>query len=280
MAATDRLIETPDARVHVVDRGAGPPLLMLHGNPTSSYLYRDVVDRLADRFRCVVPDLPGFGFSEPRAGFGGSPADHARVIAEVVDHLDLSGYTLVAHDWGGPIGLAAALEAPERLAGMVLGNTWAWPVHDDRHFTSFSAIMGGPVGRLGARWLNLVVNLMLPLGHRRRRLTRAEMRTYRAATRSPERRAATSRFAREIVASSDFLADVEAGLRRLVDVPTAFAWPEADIAFRDSELERWLTHFPDAHVTRLPGVGHFLPSDAPDDLADVIASWHPLAVRR
>jgi haloalkane dehalogenase len=268
-------VDVADATVHLVDEGTGPTLLLLHGNPTWSYEWRDVVRDLRDDFRCVALDLPGLGLSTARASFGGAPADHARVVADVVDALDLRDWTLVAHDWGVPIGLAAAHRDPERLGGLVVANSWAWPVDDDRHFTAFSRAMGGPLGRLGARRANLVVRAMLPLGHRRRRLTRAELRHYRAPLDTPDRRAVTSRFAREIVASSGFLTDVERTLPALADIPSLLLWADRDIAFRETELARWRRELPHAALVRLPGVGHFVPSDAPADVAAAIRTWHP-----
>lgn len=272
---TTRTVEVDDAVVHLVDEGTGPPLLLLHGNPTWSYEWRDVVGRLRGDFRCLAPDLPGLGLSTAGPGFGGSPAEHARVVADVVAALGLDAWTLVAHDWGVPIGLAAARRDPGRLAGLVVANSWAWPVDDDPHFTTFSRAMGGPVGRLGARHAHLVVRAMLPLGHRRRRLTRAEMHHYLAPLDTPGRREATSRFAAEIVRSTPFLADVARTLPALADVPALLLWADRDIAFRETELDRWRAELPHADLVRLPGAGHFVPSDAPADVADAVRAWHP-----
>src|SRR5829696_4043934 len=90
------------ARVHYVDEGSGPPLLMLHGNPTWSFLYRDVIAGLRDQFRCIAPDLPGFGFSTAAAGFGFRPFEHSQVIERFIEALGLRDITLMVHDWGGP----------------------------------------------------------------------------------------------------------------------------------------------------------------------------------
>ena len=76
------------ARVHYVDEGSGPPLLLLHGNPTWSFLYRDVIAGLRDRFRCIAPDLPGFGLSEAGPGYGFTPSEHADVLEQLVLRLE------------------------------------------------------------------------------------------------------------------------------------------------------------------------------------------------
>ena len=79
-------------RIHYVDDGVGPPLLMCHGNPTWSFLHRGIISRLRDRFRCIAPDYLGFGLSERPPGFGYTAQEHARVVGELVDHLGLDGY--------------------------------------------------------------------------------------------------------------------------------------------------------------------------------------------
>jgi len=260
--------------VHYVDEGTGPVLLMLHGNPTWSFVYRQVIMALRDSFRCIALDYPGFGLSTAATDYSYHPGEHARIVASVIEQLDLDDVTLVAQDWGGPIGLTAALSAPERFTGLVLGNTWAWPVNGDLHFEVFSHLMGGPVGRLLIRRFNLFVNVMIPAGHRRRTPTAAEMYHYRQPLPTPERRTPTAIFPRDITAARTLLTDLERHLiTTLADLPTLLVWADADIAFRTQELHRWETLMRRHHTVVLPGAGHYLQSDAPTDFAAAIANW-------
>jgi haloalkane dehalogenase len=269
-----RFLEIGGHTVHYVDEGAGPVLLMLHGNPTWSFVYRQVITHLRDSFRCIAPDYPGFGLSVAGTGYGFHPVDHARVVTGFLERLDLHEVTLVAQDWGGPIGLSAALSAPERFTGLVLGNTWAWPVNGDLHFEVFSRLMGGPVGRLLIRRFNLFVNVMVPAGHRRRKPTAAEMDHYRRPLPTSERRNSTAVFPKDITAARPFLTDLERGLvEALADLPTLFVWADADVAFRSQELHRWETLMHHHQTVVLPGAGHFLQSDAPTDFAAAITNW-------
>jgi len=144
--STDHMVEIDGACIHYVDDGVGPVMLMLHGNPTSSFLYRHVIAGLRDRFRWIAPDYPGFGRSVAAAGYGFTPREHSRIVERFVDALELHDLTLFVQDWGGPIGYGVATRRPE-LVRLVIGNTWAWPVNGDLHFEVFSRIMGGPVGR-------------------------------------------------------------------------------------------------------------------------------------
>jgi haloalkane dehalogenase len=117
----DRWAEANGCTVHYVDEGSGPPLLMLHGNPTWSFTWREVIDGVKSRYRCIAPDLPGFGLSKQTApGYAFRPQDHARTIEEFVAELDLRDVTLLVQDWGGPIGFAAAALHPGRFAAFVI----------------------------------------------------------------------------------------------------------------------------------------------------------------
>jgi haloalkane dehalogenase len=115
------------ANVHYVDEGDGPVLLLMHGNPIYSFLYRELITGLRDRFRCIAIDYPGFGLSTAPPGYRFTPAEHADIIEKVVQRLDLTGITMMVQDWGGPIGFAVATRNPERFSAFVIGNTWAWP---------------------------------------------------------------------------------------------------------------------------------------------------------
>jgi haloalkane dehalogenase len=119
----DRYADVAGCRLHYVDEGSGPPLLLLHGNPTWSFLYRNVILGLRERYRCIAVDYPGFGLSAPRPGYGFRPAEHAEVVEGLVEQLDLTGITMMVQDWGGPIGFAVATRRPERFARFVVGNT-------------------------------------------------------------------------------------------------------------------------------------------------------------
>ena len=134
-----RWFESSAGRVHYVDEGGGRGLLLLHGNPTWSFLYRHLIPALRDGFRCIAVDYPGFGLSDRPPGYGYTPAEHSRVVGELVDSLELDGFLVMGHDWGGPIGTSLAAARAERVAGLVLGNTWFWA--PERPFRIFSALM-------------------------------------------------------------------------------------------------------------------------------------------
>jgi len=268
-----RFVDIDGHRIHYVDEGSGPALLFLHGNPTWSFDYSQVIETLRPQFRCVAVDYPGFGLSEAAPGYRYLPTEHVQVIEKFVDRLALSAVTLIAHDWGGPIGLATVQRRPAAFDRLVLTNTWAWPV-DAALVQVMSHVMGSPLGRLLIRQLNFFVNVMIPVGHRLTKPTSAQMRHYQKALDSPARREASAVFPREITASRAFLAEVNAALADIAALPALIIWGDADFAFGNDELRRCEQILTDHQTVIIKGAGHFVPSDAPEQFADAIRRWH------
>ena len=135
---------------------------MCHGNPTWRFLYRQLIRTLQGTFRCIAVDYLGFGLSDRPPGYGYTPAEHAGVVGELVRELDLKELIVMGHDWGGPIGLSVATADPERIAGLVLGNTWFWP--SDRRARAFSRVMSSAPMQRAILKRNLFVERILPSG--------------------------------------------------------------------------------------------------------------------
>ena len=131
--------------MHYVDEGNGENLLMLHGNPSWSFLYRKLILSLRDTFRCIAPDYPGFGLTETPPGYQFTPREHSENIENFVDKLGIKDLTLVVQDWGGPVGLGLAGRRPELVKRAIIGNTFAWPLEGKRNEV-FSWVMGTPRG--------------------------------------------------------------------------------------------------------------------------------------
>ncbi len=268
-----RFIELDGNIVHYIDEGSGPILLMLHGNPTWSFEYRDVVNSLRDRFRCIAVDYPGFGLSVAAPDYSYQPAAHAGVVVAFLDRMNLSNVTLVAHDWGGPIGLFAAEQRPNQFERLVLTNTWAWPLNGELRIELASRLMGGLIGRELIRRVNLFVNALIPVGHRRRKISQAEMAHYRQALATRERRNACAILPGALLGSREFLTNVEGHLPLLDRLPTLIVWADGDVAFGDRDRERLETKFSNHTTVVVHGAGHFVASDAADEMSRAIVDW-------
>jgi haloalkane dehalogenase len=268
-----KFAEIGGARVHYVDEGSGPPLLLLHGNPTWSFLYRDIIKGLRDRYRCIAPDYPGFGLSAAPAGYGFTPLEHAQILEELVQELDLSGITMMVQDWGGPIGFAAAARQAERFTAFAIGNTWAWPMNDNRGARIFSAFLGGPVGGFLIKRRNFFVERIIPSGTKKVGPEERVMEHYRRPFPTPESRVPMHVFPRAIIGETQWLGEVERGLTSLDDRPALIMWPTRDQAFGTRERERWESTFSDHRTVTLEGAGHYIGEDAPQEIVAALTEW-------
>ncbi|MCH9729899.1 MAG: haloalkane dehalogenase [Actinomycetia bacterium] len=267
---TSRWFDSSQGRVHYIDEGSGPPILLCHGNPTWSFLYRDIIAGLRDHFRCIAPDYLGFGLSDHPTGFGYTVEEHARVIGELVDSLGLDEYLSMGQDWGGPVSLAVATARSARVSGIVLGNTWFWPA-DTPRMKLFSKAMSSRPMQNAILKRNFFVERLIPVGTTRT-LTPLEMTHYRAVQPSPEARKGVAELPKQILAARPLLErlarDVPATLG---DKPALFVWGMKDFAFKAAQiLPRMQATFPDNVVVELPGASHFIQEDAPDQIAAAI----------
>ncbi len=249
-------LDIGEHHVHFVDEGSGPVLLMLHGNPSWSFVYQKLISGLRGDHRCVAIDYPGYGLSIPAPGTSFSLPLYGEIVEAVVDHLDLKDIVVFCQDWAGPIGLSFAERRPERVRGFVIGNTFAWPLNDDPRIKWFSAIMGGMIGRALAYSANGIVRYFMLEGIRRR-LTKAEWAMYLAPFSEQTMRRFSWQAPRALIEARDYLAKVEANLPRLKDFPVLLTWAGKDFAFQDAYLRRFQAAFPDHELMRLPNAGHF-----------------------
>jgi len=257
--------------VHYIDEGSGRPALLLHGNPDWSFLYRKIVLGLHGQFRCVVPDYPGFGLSvHPDGSYRNTPAEHAKVIAELVEHLDLQDAVVMGQDWGGPIGMDVASRLPDRFTGLVMGNTWYWPA-EGMSQKAFSLVMGSPPMRaLIVRRNFFVTTLMKRM--LQAKLSSEEFDHYVKVVPTPQSRAGIAEFPRQIRAAGPWLAELERRVHAtLTDKPMVLFRGVKDPAFGSSAvLERWQKAFPQATAIDLDAAGHYIQEDAPELIIDAI----------
>jgi haloalkane dehalogenase len=267
---TSQWFDSSQGRVHYVDEGTGPVILLCHGNPTWSFLYRDIIRGLKDHFRCIAPDYLGFGLSDRPPGFGYRIEEHATVVGELVDHLGLDDYLTMGQDWGGPISMAVGTDRADRVRGVILGNTWFWPT-DDLTTKVFSRVMGSPPMQWAILQRNFFVERLIPTGTATS-LSDAVMAHYRGVQPSPETRAGVARFPKEILAARPLLERLSRDVpAKLGSKPALLVWGMKDVAFRPGpNIPRMRATFPDHVLVELPDAKHYIQEDAPDRISKAI----------
>lgn len=256
--------------VHYIDEGTGDPILFLHGNPTWSFLYRNIVRELRDDFRCIAVDYPGFGRSVHPADYGYTPREHAEVVTALVDQLDLENLVVMGQDWGGPIGMAVALEHTSAIRGFCIGNTWYWPT-DRLANKLFSWVLSTGLARWAMLEKNIFVEHLLPMGTARG-LSDEVMRHYRMPQPRTDARRGAAEFPRQLTAANPWLAELEQRVEStFADHPLLLTWGMQDLAFEPKHfLSRWQEEFSDVETVELSEAAHFIQEDAPDRIATAI----------
>jgi haloalkane dehalogenase len=265
-------MEFEGLHMHVVDEGSGEPVLLLHGEPTSSYLWRNVIPPLlAAGYRAIAPDLIGFGRSDKPADVGWYSYDrHVASIAHLVEELDLERLTLVVHDWGGPIGLRVAVEHEARIARIVILDT------------------GIGVGAPGETWLRfreavrrtggaLDIGRLVAAGTSQG-LSDDVRAAYDAPFPTPESKAGVLAFP-ELVPTEPDHPNAEAMLRvrdalRGWTRPALVVWGADDAVLPPRIADRFVELVPGARgPVLLEGASHFLQEDRPTELAGAILEF-------
>jgi haloalkane dehalogenase len=263
--------------MHYVDEGAGEPIVLLHGNPTWSFHFRDLVKGLRSRYRIIAPDHIGCGLSDKPQDYPYTLATHIDNLAQLLDSLNLSDVTLGVHDWGGPIGFGWAVRQPERIRRLVVFNTAAflegvmplrirmcrWPV----------------VGEIAVRRLNLFARAATRMACvQRNRMTPVVEQGYLLPYGSHAFRVGVHRFVEDIpfspsVPSYAVLQQIENGLSVLRDRPMIIFWGMQDFVFTPAYLGAWIARFPHAEVHRFPRAGHYVVEDAHEQILPLLRDF-------
>ncbi|MEX0725419.1 MAG: alpha/beta fold hydrolase [Planctomycetaceae bacterium] len=275
-------------KMHYVDESptsgtSAETLLMVHGNPTWSFAWRKLIAAFSPMCRVVAPDHIGCGLSEKPLDYPYRLAQHIDNLCELIETLDLRNITLVAHDWGGAIGMGAAARLNDRLSRIVLMNTAAFR---SRRIPFRIAVCRWPiVGLIALQGFNLFSRCALWMAvEKPERFTPAAKAGYLAPYDSWNNRQAVLRFVQDIPLAAahpsyDALLEVERGLEKFHETPMLFVWGEKDWCFTVEFLKEFQRRFPHAETVSLPDAGHYVFEDAPEAIVDALQKFmtsHPL----
>lgn len=271
--------KTSQGVIHYLDEGPrqGEVVLLVHGTPSWCFEYRHVIEALSRTRRVIAFDHLGFGLSERPRAFAYTPEAHADVLREVVQRLELTRFSLVVHDYGGPIALPFASEHPERIASLVVMNSWMWPLTEDAQLAKAARLAGSWLGRWLYRWLNASLRLLMPGAYAdRRKLTREIHAQYLAPFRERDAREQVLwTLAKALSASAPTFARLWQNRKRLAALPALVIWGLKDAALPPRLLERLRQALPGAEVHALPNVGHWPQEEAPQEVTRLLDGFLP-----
>ena len=271
-------LEVGGQRLHVVDTGTGPAVVMLHGNPTWSFMYRHLAQAMSATHRVIVPDHVGCGWSDKPQDWPYRLADHIANLETLLnERLRLPRLSLVVHDWGGAIGMGYAVRHPERIEKLVVLNTAAFLMNRCPWRIRASRLPG--LGAVAIRGLNAFVRAatVMAVG-RTHRLSQAARTGLLAPYDSWANRVGVLRFVQDIPMRPshptwDTLATIQKSLHLLSDKPMLICWGDQDFCFGAAFLEVWQRYFPRAETHHFADAGHYVLEDAGERIIPLVQAF-------
>jgi len=279
-------------KYHYLDEGRGEPVVMVHGNPTWSFYYRNLVKTLRSDYRVIAPDHMGCGLSDKPADSYYSFTLKQRVddLEALLDSLKIGkNITLVLHDWGGMIGMAYASRHPERIARLVILNTAAFHLPESKPFPPLLKLCRDTqLGAFLVQGLNAFALVAARIGCKRNPMSAELRKAYCSPYQKWHDRLAVLRFVQDIPlvpddSGYDLVSEVAEGLHRFAGLPMTICWGELDFVFDRHFREEWQRRFPNAEVHSFADCGHYILEDAQDEVIPIIQKFlkdHPLGATK
>ena len=272
---TAKNISIDGHRLAYLDEGQGPVIVMLHGNPTWSFYYRNLVTLLRDSYRVIVPDHMGCGNSDKPQQYPYQLKTHIDNLEYLLDELKIEKYSLVVHDWGGAIGMGQAARQPEKIESLVIFNTAAFrssriplrisicriPVLGDIIVRGLNGFAGAAIGMAVSKPLprDVIEGLLQPYDSWANRI--AILRFVQDIPLSPKD------------ASWETLLEVEKGLALFQDTPMLILWGGRDFCFTRYYFDEWVKRFPKAANHFLPDAGHYVLEDGYEEISPIVKKF-------
>ncbi|MGB4931859.1 MAG: alpha/beta fold hydrolase [Chitinophagales bacterium] len=252
-------ITVDGAQLHYIDEGQGEVLLFVHGTPSWSFEFRNVIKYLSKKYRCIALDHIGFGLSDKPAGYDYSIQNHTATLLKLINHLQLNQFSMLVHDFGGIIGLAAAEQIPDKISKLIILNTWCRSIQDEPEYKKMKGILGSPLMPFLYRYFNFSAKYILPAAFgERSRLTPEVHQQYLKPFGNAGERNGTVSFAKSLLRDQDYYESIGKMLPVLKNKPVLIIWGMKDAFITEKHLLWMQEQFPTAEVVKYEDAGHFV----------------------
>lgn len=248
---------------HYVDVGKGETLLFVHGTPSWSFDFRNVIKQLSKTHRCIAIDHIGFGLSEKPKEYDYSTPHHARRLTAFIQFLQLQNITLVMHDFGGPIGFCYALNYPNTVKRLVILNSWLWSSEHDPNFQKLKRILKSPLLPVLYTYFNFSARFLLPQSFGDKKLPPTIQQHFTKVFKNKHERMGTLAFAKSLLHDQSWFEEMWSKIGLLKSKPALFVWGMKDPVIKPAYLEKFKTAFAKTSVVQLDGCGHFPQEEEP-----------------
>lgn len=260
-------------QLHYIDEGSGETLLFVHGTPSWSFDFRNVIKALKNDYRCIAIDHIGFGLSDKPAEYDYSTSNHSNTLETFIQEKDLKNITLVAHDFGGPIALNAAIRHPERFSRLIVLNSWLWSSEGDPDFIKFSKILKSPLLPFLYKRLNFSPRFVLPASFGDKKPGKAILRHYIKPFANSRQRNGALAFARSLLNDQSWFEKLWQQKEAITHLPVLFIWGMKDPVIKPHNLDKFVSGFVNARVEKMETCGHFPQEEEPGEVARAILNF-------
>jgi len=256
--------------LHYIDEGSGEVIVFVHGTPSWSFDFRNVIKRLSKNYRCIAVDHIGFGLSDKPENYDYSTAAHSRTLERFCETMQLQNMTLVVHDFGGPIGLNIAIQHPGKIKRLVILNSWLWSSKNDPDFIKISRVLKSPLLPFLYRYLNFSPRFILPGSFGDRKISKLILKQYTLPFADRSQRNGALAFARSLLNDQDWFEELWNKRFTINSKPALFIWGMKDKVIKPHNLDKFISGFPNSSIHKLPGSGHFPQEEEPEQVSRFI----------
>jgi len=260
-------------RLHYIDEGQGDIILFVHGTPSWSFDFRNIIKGLRGNYRCFAVDHMGFGLSDKPEQYDYSTKNHSKTLENFVLDRQLNNITLVVHDFGGPIGLNFAIQNPEKVKKIIVLNSWLWSSRTDPDFIKLSRVLKNPLLPFLYRYLNFSPKFILPKSFGDRKISGKTLKQYTRPFADKTQRNGALAFAESLLNDQDWFEELWNRRQSISSKPTLFIWGIKDPVIKPHYLEKFRSGFQHSQTIKLETSGHFPQEEEPDKVTEAIRKF-------
>jgi pimeloyl-ACP methyl ester carboxylesterase len=260
-------------QLHYIDEGVGDTILFVHGTPSWSFDFRNVIKKLRPKYRCIALDHMGFGLSDKPEKYFYTLQSHIQNLEALVKHLQLRDITLVVHDFGGPIGLAFAEQHPDLIKRIVVLNSWLWSIEEEPEFKKMRRILKSPLLPFLYRYFNFSARFLLPASFGEHKPDKAILRHFTSPFANKSQRNGTVGFAHSLLNDQPFFEKLWQEKKSISEKPALFIWGMKDAFVGEKYLNKFITGFSNSQCLKIASAGHFPQEEAPNEVAESIRNF-------
>lgn len=257
-------------KLHYIDEGKGETILFVHGTPSWSFDYRNIIKKLKVQYRCVAIDHIGFGLSDKPEHYDYSTNNHSKTLKKFVLEKQLNNITLVVHDFGGPIGLNFAIQHPEKIKNFVILNSWLWSSENDPDYIKLKKILKSPLLPFLYRHLNFSPRFILPQSFGDNKLPKKLLKQYTKPFAGKTQRNGALAFAKSLLNDQNWFEELWNKRQTISNKPTLFIWGMKDKVIRPHNLDKFQNAFTNSKTVKLETSGHFPQEEQPQKVINHI----------